>query len=224
MKAVACKHIKSEPIKDSCKKSQIILHLLYVLYRRYISSACDTALWNAMGALLLVLPLSNGKKGIVVLCQIKVVYPWCTAWKLAGRSLLIICGEFKSVYKFWVLTRPVPRRKTCRWLAQDITDHSWLAPHLPSDSHTSSHGLAHCTAARAQRTEGQGTRAVPSSFAAMSVLFNHLRILTATYRITKQEKFVCCSTLAIPYGKCLWFSGFHKLLIDPILRNIVSFR
>jgi hypothetical protein len=161
-----------------------------------------------MRKLFLVLPLNNGKCGNVVLCRIKIVHPWCTAWKLAGRSQRFIWGEFKSVYKFRVLTRPVPRRKTCRWLAQGITDHSWLAPHLPSDSHTSSHGLAHCTAVRAQRTEGQGTRAVPSSFAALSVLFNYLRILTATYRLTTQEKFVCSSTLAIAYGKCFMVFRF----------------
>jgi hypothetical protein len=89
-----------------------------------------------MGKLFLVFPLSNGKYGNDFLCRIKVVHPWCTAWKLAARSQRFIWGEFKSVYKFRVLTRPVPRRKTCRWLAQGITDHSWLAPHLPSDSLT----------------------------------------------------------------------------------------
>jgi hypothetical protein len=157
-----------------------------------------------MGKLFLVLSLSTGKYENVVLCHTQVVYPWFTAWKLAGGSQLIIWEEIKLVCKFWVLTRPVPRRKTCCWLAQGITDHSWLAPHLPS----ASHGLAHCTATRSQRTEGQGTRAVPSSFGAVSVLFNHLRILTATYRLTTQEKLVFCSALVIAYSKCFMVFPF----------------
>jgi len=165
-----------------------------------------------MGKLFLVLPLSIGKRENVVLWQTKVVYPRFTAWKFAGGSQLIIWEEIKLVCKFWVLTRQVPRRKTCCWLAQGITDHSWLAPHLPS----ASHGLAHCTAARAQRTEDQSTRAVPSSFGAVSVLFNHLRILTATYRLIKQEKFVFCSTLAVAYGIFFYaFPVFLKFYLTP---------
>jgi hypothetical protein len=166
-----------------------------------------------MGKLFLLVPLSTGKCENVVLCQTKVVYPWFTAWKLAGGSQLIIWEEIKSVCEFWVLTRPVPRRKTCCWLAQGITDHSWLAPHLP----TASHGLAHCTAALRSAHWGPGHEGCPQFFRG-NVRPVQPPAYPYSYLPTYNGRKIRVNV------NVLWFSRFSKILFDPFLRTVVSLR
>ena len=137
-------------------------------------------LWS----LFLVLPVNAGKFDDVVFCQRKIY-----SFLMYMKTFRKFCGnmfekkKLTSVWKFWVLTRQVPRRKTCRWLAQGITDHSCLAPHPRSATHTHlflpSRAL-HChRSARARLAEGM--RAVPSFFGVVSLLLDYLPVLTAAW-------------------------------------------
>jgi len=121
--------------------------------------------------------------------------------------------EIKSVCEFWVLTRPVPRRKTCCWLAQGITDHSWLAPHLP----TASHGLAHCTAALRSAHWGPGHEGCPQFFRG-NVRPVQPPAYPYSYLPTYNGRKIRVNV------NVLWFSRFSKIPFDPFLRTVVSLR